>query len=75
MILQIIIKQITTRFSTMTMGIPTNRARKLIKLLERLIKQDHLYTEEKIIEMKKQLHVLKNELAVIEEKTSKGFGK
>ncbi len=59
----------------MTMGIPTNRARKLIKLLERLIKQDHLYTEEKIIEMKKQLHVLKNELAVIEEKTSKGFGK
>ena len=59
----------------MTMGIPTNRARKLIKLLERLIKQDHLYTEEKIIEMKKQLHILKNELAVIEEKTSKGFGK
>ena len=57
------------------MGIPTNRARKLIKLLERLIKQDHLYTEEKIIEMKKQLHILKNELAVIEEKTSKGFGK
>lgn len=59
----------------MTMGIPTNRARKLIKLLERLIKQDHLYTEQRIIEMKKQLHVLKNELATIEEKTSKGFGK
>ena len=52
-----------------------SRSKKLIKLLERLIKQDHLYTEEKIIEMKKQLHVLKNELAVIEEKTSKGFGK
>jgi len=59
----------------MTMDIPTSRARKLIKLLERLIKQDHLYTEQKIIEMKKQLHVLKNELAMIEEKTSKGFGK
>jgi hypothetical protein len=57
------------------MDIPTSRARKLIKLLERLIKQDHLYTEQKIIEMKKQLHVLKNELAMIEEKTSKGFGK
>ena len=59
----------------MTMDIPTSRARKLIKLLERLIKQDHLYTEQRIIEMKKQLHVLKNELAAIEEKTSKGFGK
>ena len=58
----------------MTMDIPTSRARKLIKLLERLIKQDHLYTEQRIIEMKKQLHVLKNELATIEEKTSKGFG-
>ena len=57
------------------MDIPTSRARKLIKLLERLIKQDHLYTEQRIIEMKKQLHVLKNELAMIEEKTSKGFGK
>ncbi len=59
----------------MTMDIPTSRARKLIKLLERLIKQDHLYTEQRIIEMKKQLHVLKDELAMIEEKTSKGFGK
>tara|TARA_Y100000996_G_C22187219_1_gene505427 strand:+ start:220 stop:393 length:174 start_codon:yes stop_codon:yes gene_type:complete len=57
------------------MDIPTSRARKLIKLLERLIKQDHLYTEQRIIEMKKQLHVLKDELAMIEEKTSKGFGK
>ena len=66
---------ITTRYLTMTMDIPTSRARKLIKLLERLIKQDHLYTEQRIIEMKKQLHVLKNELAAIEEKTSKGFGK
>ncbi len=59
----------------MTMGTQTNRARKLIKLLERLIKQDHLYSEDKLIEMKKQLYVLKNELATIEEKTSKGFGK
>ncbi len=54
---------------------PTSRARKLIKLLERLVKQDHLYTEEKIIEMKSQLRVLKEELAQLEKKTSKGFGK
>ena len=53
----------------------TNRARKLIKLLERLVKQDHLYTEEKIIEMKQQLRTLKEELAELEAKTSKGFGK
>jgi hypothetical protein len=53
----------------------TNRARKLVKLLERLVKQDHLYTEEKIIEMKKQLRELKEELAELEAKTSKGFGK
>ena len=58
---------------TMDTRTRTKKAKELIKLLERLIKQDHLYTEEKIIEMKKQLHVLKNELAVIEEKTSKGF--
>jgi len=52
-----------------------SRSKKLIKLLERLIKQDHLYTEEKIIEMKSQLRELKEQLAEIERKTSKGFGK
>ena len=54
---------------------PISRARKLVKLLERLVKQEHLYTEEKIIEMKSQLRVLKEELAELEKKTSKGFGK
>ena len=57
------------------MGMPTDRARKLIKLLERLVKQEHLYTDEKIKEMKAQLRVLKEELADLEAKTSKGFGK
>jgi len=51
------------------------RAKELIKLLERLIKQDHLYTQEKIIEMKQQLRALKEELAELETQTSKGFGK
>lgn len=51
------------------------RARELVKLLERLTKQDHLYSEEQLIEMKKQLRVVKQELAELEEKTSKGFGK
>ena len=53
----------------------TSRARELIKLLEKLVKQEHLYTDEKIIEMKQQLRALKEQLAELEEKTSKGFGK
>ena len=51
-----------------------SRSKKLIKLLERLIKQDHLYTDDKIREMKVQLRELKEQLADIEKKTSKGFG-
>lgn len=53
----------------------TTRARKLVKLLTRLVKQEHLYSEEQLREMKSQLRVVKEELAEIEAKTSKGFGK
>ena len=53
----------------------TSRSKRLVKLLERLIKQDHLYTDDKIREMKVQLRELKEQLADIEKKTSKGFGK
>ncbi len=53
----------------------TNRARKLVKLLERLTKQEHLYSAEQLKEMKSQLRVVKQELADLEAKTSKGFGK
>jgi t-SNARE complex subunit (syntaxin) len=53
----------------------TNRAKKLVKLLERLVKQDHLYTDEQLKQMKSQLRVIKQELADLETKTSKGFGK
>ena len=55
------------------MGTPTDRARKYMKLLRRLVKQEHLYTEEKLIEMKKQLRALEEELAILEAKVSKGF--
>ena len=51
------------------------RAKKLVKLLERLIRQDHLYTNEQLRQMKSQLRVIKEELAILETKTSKGFGK
>ena len=53
----------------------TTRAKKLVKLLERLIKQDHLYTDDKVREMKEQLHAVKEEIAQLEAKTFKGFGK
>ena len=59
----------------MMMKMPTDRARKLIKLLGRLTKQEHLYSDEQIIEMKKQLRIVKEELLELEAKTSKGFGK
>jgi hypothetical protein len=65
-------KWIMMKYSRMTM---TKRAKQLVKLLEKLTKQDHLYSGEKIKEMKAQLRVVKEELAQIEAKYSKGFGK
>ena len=56
------------------MGMQTSRARELVKLLEKLVKQDHLYSDEKLKEMKAQLRVVKEELAQLESKISKGFG-
>ena len=53
----------------------TKRVKELVKLLEKLTKQDHLYSGEKIKEMKAQLRVVKEELAQIEAQTSKGFVK
>jgi len=44
-------------------------------MLERLLKQDHLYTDEQIRTMKSQLRVIKEELTIAEAKNSKGFGK
>ena len=55
------------------MATPINRAKRLIKMLERLIKKDYLYTDEELKMMKSQLRVVKEELAAVESKTSKGF--
>ena len=51
----------------------TSRAKRLIKLLERLLKKRELYDEDKLKLIKEQLKTDKNELAIIKEKTSKGF--
>ena len=60
-------------FMMMMMATQTSRAKRLIKLLERLLKKDYLYDKEQLKLIREQLKVAKNELAMIEEKTSKGF--
>ncbi len=62
-------------FMMMTMGTQTSRARRLINLLEKMTKMDHIYSDSQLHEMKQQLRVLREELSAAEAKTSKGFGK
>jgi len=51
----------------------TSRGKKLVKMLERLIKQEHLYTSDQLIKMKKQLRSLKEQLTELDELDKKGF--
>ena len=60
-------------FMTMTMATQISRAKRLVKLLERLLRQRELYDDDKLKLIKEQLKTAKNELAIIEEQTSKGF--
>ena len=61
-------------FTMMTMATQTSRAKRLIKMLERVLKKDHLYNDEELKLIREQLKVARNELAKLEEQTSKGFG-
>ncbi len=60
-------------FMMMTMATQISRAKRLVKLLERLLRQRELFDDDKLKLIKEQLKIAKNELAMIEEKTSKGF--
>ena len=61
--------------SMMTMMVmQISRAKRLVKMLERLLKQDHLYSDEEIKSIKSQLRVVKEELAQSRAEQSKGFG-
>ena len=60
-------------YMMMTMATQTSRAKRLVKLLERLLRKRELFDDEQFKLIKEQLKVAKNELALIEEKTSKGF--
>ena len=65
----------TTKMKMMTMDMQTNtRTKRLVKLLERLIAQEYLYSEEQIIAMKKQLRVVKEEMNNLNTKLKRGFG-
>ena len=57
------------------MDTQTSRARRVIKMLERMIKKDYLYSDEELKFMKSQLRVVKEELDSVDAKNSKGFGK
>jgi len=64
-----------TNSTMMTMGIQTSRAKRMLKMLDALISYDHLYSDEKLKEMKAQRKVLREEIAEMKAKSSKGFGK
>ena len=65
----------TMKFMMTTMAIQTSRAKRLVRMLERLIKQEYLYTDEQLKKMKAQLRIIKEEIAQNDAKNSKGFGK
>ena len=52
----------------------TARAKRLVKLLKRLIAQEHLYTDEQLKDMRKQLRVVEEEMNNLDSKLKKGFG-
>ena len=55
------------------MATQISRVKRLVKILERLVKQPYLYDEEQNKLIREQLEVARNELARIQEQTSKGF--
>ena len=69
-----IVQQIMMNFMMMTMDTQTSRAKRLVKMLERLIKKDYLYDDSQIKTMKAELRLIKEELAARKAENSKGFG-
>ena len=54
-------------------SLDTSRARRLVKMLKRLIAQEHLYSDEQLRDMKKQLRVVQEEMDNLDSKLKKGF--
>ena len=57
-----------------TSTIDTARAKRLVKLLKKLIAQEHLYSDEQLKDMKKQLRLVQEEMDNLDSKLKKGFG-
>ena len=55
-------------------SLDTSRARRLVKMLKRLIAQEHLYRDEQLKDMKKQLRLVQEEMDNLDSKLKKGFG-
>ena len=55
-------------------SLDTSRARRLVKMLKRLIAQEHLYSDEQLKDMKKQLRLVQEEMDNLDSKLKKGFG-
>ena len=66
---------ITTNSTMMTMVTPTDRAKRMLNLLKRLVKEEYLYTDDKLEEVKSQIKILEEEIAMRQSKEFKGFGK
>ena len=64
-----------TNSTMMTMVTPTDRAKRMLNLLKRLVKEEYLYTDDKLKEVKSQIKILEEEIAQRKLKVSKGFGK
>ncbi len=54
-------------------SLDTSRARRLVKMLKRLIAQEHLYSDEQLKDMKKQLRLVQEEMDNLDSKLKKGF--
>ena len=55
-------------------SLDTSRARRLVKMLKRLIAQEHLYSDEQLKDMKQQLRLVQEEMDNLDSKLKKGFG-
>ena len=55
-------------------SLDTSRARRRDKMLKRLIAQEHLYSDEQLKDMKKQLRLVQEEMDNLDSKLKKGFG-
>ena len=54
-------------------SLDTSRARRVVKMLKRLIAQEHLYSDEQLKDMKKQLRLVQEEMDNLDTKLKKGF--